>query len=270
MERPTWAPGEVDLSRPSIARVYDYFLGGAHNFAVDRDAAERVVAVMPQLPDVLRRNRAFLGRAVRYLVDQGVRQFLDLGSGIPTAGNVHEIAHRAAARSRVVYVDSDPVAVAHGRSILAGDDRVAVLRADAADPASVLDSAEVTTLLDLEQPVAVLLIAVLHFVPDTDDPVGIVAGYRDRLPSGSFLVITHAGFEAGEEQPEWARARDIYDSAVTPMTYRDRARFARLFTGFDLVEPGAVRIPLWRPDSPDDVDDIARHYPGYAAVGRKP
>ncbi|KAA2260125.1 hypothetical protein F0L68_20585 [Solihabitans fulvus] len=270
MERPNWAPGDIDVERASVARVYDYWLGGAHNFAADRAAARQALEAMPELKSVILTNRAFLRRAVRYLASVGIRQFLDLGSGIPTVGNVHEVAGQVDPTTRVVYVDIDPVAVAHGRAILAEDPNVTMVRADVRDTASVLESAEIRKLFDPTEPVAVLMIALLHFMPDETDPYGMVATYRDSMPSGSYLAVSHAGFESGEEPFGWRRARDLYERQVTPMTNRTGAEFARFFEGFDLVEPGQVRIPLWRPDSPDDVEETAARYPGFGAVGRKP
>lgn len=269
MERPNWAPGDIDLERPSVARVYDYWLGGAHNFAADRAVGQRALEFMPELRNVILNHRAFLRRAVRYLLDRGVRQFLDLGSGIPTVGNVHEIAHAADPSAKVVYVDMDPVAVAHSRSLLSSEEWVTVLQADVRDPATVLASTEVNDLLDFDEPVAVLMIALMHFVSDDEDPLGIIGGYRDRLAPGSFLAISHAGYEPEEETEAYRSTRAMYDRNVTPMTYRNKAEFTRLFEGYELVEPGVVRLPTWHPESPDDLGDPDRPFPGFGAVGRK-
>ena len=268
MARPDWAPNEIDLERPSIARVYDYWLGGAHNFAADRALADQALGIMPSLKSAIMTNRAFLRRAVRYLASAGVRQFLDLGSGIPTVGNVHEVARQSAPGSRVVYVDLDPVAVAHSRSLLAGDTRVTVLQADIRDPATVLESSEVNDLLNLDEPVAVLMVALLHFVPDSDDPAGIIAGYRDRLVAGSHLALSQLGVEPGEEPEGWQRYRDLYAASVTPLSSRTKAEVTALFAGFELVDPGVTRIPLWRPETPDDLEPDAARFPGFAGVGR--
>jgi hypothetical protein len=265
--RPDWAPNEIDLERPSIARVYDYWLGGAHNFAADRALANEAVEIMPSLRSAILTNRAFLRRAVRYLASAGVRQFLDLGSGIPTVGNVHEVARQSAPGSRVVYVDLDPVAVAHSRSLLAGDEQVRVLQADIRQPKDVLESAEVKDLLDLDEPVAVLMVALLHFVPDSEDPAGIIAGYRDRLAPGSHLALSQLGTEPGEEPEGWQRYRDLYAASVTPLSSRNGAEVAAFFNGFDLVDPGVTRIPLWHPESPDDLPPDAARFPGFAGVG---
>ncbi|WP_308258184.1 SAM-dependent methyltransferase [Saccharothrix obliqua] len=270
MERPVWAPGDIDLSRPSIARVYDYWLGGAHNFAVDRAVGDKVIADVPVLRSVILNHRAFLRRAVRYLLAHGIRQFLDLGSGIPTVGNVHEIAQSVDPTARVVYVDIDPVAVAHSRAILTGNELVGVLQTDVRDARAVLDSPEVRDMLDFDQPIAVLMVALLHFVPDAEDPAGVVAAYRDVIPAGSFLAVSHAGHEDGEWDPAWDDAKGLYNRGVSPITYRDRSSVESLFKGFDLVAPGVARLPLWHPESPDDLGDDATHFIGYAAVGRKP
>jgi hypothetical protein len=260
--------GEIDLTRPSAARVYDYYLGGAHNFAVDREMAQRAIEMWPDLPLIMQANRAFLRRAVRFCVAQGIRQFLDLGSGIPTAGNVHEVARKFAPDARVVYVDCDPVAVVHSRNILDGDELTSVVEADLRDPAKVLDSPGVRSLLDLSQPVAVMMVAVLHFVPDADDPAKIVAGYREAMAPGSFLVMSHASQDGQPDKAE--EHQDLYRRTPTPMSMRSKPVVTGLFEGFDLVDPGVVFLPLWRPESLEDVDEHPERYTGLAAVGRKP
>ncbi|RKT51576.1 SAM-dependent methyltransferase [Saccharothrix australiensis] len=269
-DRPAWAPGDVDLGRPSIARVYDYWLGGAHNFAVDRAVGDKVLGDVPVLKNVILNHRAFLRRAVRYLLARGIRQFLDLGSGIPTVGNVHEIAQAVDPTAKVVYVDIDPVAVAHSRAILTGNESVAVLQTDVRDARGVLKSPEVRDLLDFDRPIAVLMVALLHFVPDSDDPGGIVAAYRDAIPPGSYLALSHAGYEEGEWDPAWDEAKGVYNRGVSEMTYRTKRELEAFFAGFDLVEPGVARLPLWHPESPDDVDGNSAHFLGFGAMGRKP
>jgi hypothetical protein len=270
VERPNWAPGDIDLERPSVARVYDYWLGGAHNFAADRSVAQKTLETMPELRGVVLNHRAFLRRAVRYLLGQGIRQFLDLGSGIPTVGNVHEIAQSVDPDARVVYVDIDPVAVAHSRSLLLGNGRVSVLQADVRDPATVLASAEVAEQLDFDQPIGVLMIALLHFVSDDEDPWNVIGGYRDKLVSGSFLALSHAGYDDADVESEASiEARRIYDRNVTQSTFRNKREFVSLFAGFDLVEPGAVRLPAWHPESQDDLVASEGPFPGFGAVGRK-
>ncbi|MCS7477127.1 SAM-dependent methyltransferase [Umezawaea endophytica] len=260
-------PEGIDLERPSAARVYDYYLGGAHNFAVDRAMGERAIGLWPDLPLIMQANRAFLRRAVRYCVAAGIRQFLDLGSGIPTVGNVHEVARSGAPDARVVYVDNDPVAVSHSRFILGDDPRCAVVQADMRRPDVVLNSPEVGSLLDLSQPVAVMMVAVLHFVSDADDPAGIVAAYGDVVTPGSALVVSHATTDG---QPREADEHSqLYRSTATPMSMRSRAQVEGLFEGFDIVEPGVVFLPQWRPESAHDVGENPERLSGLAAVGRK-
>ena len=268
--RPAWVPDEVDVETPSAARMYDYYLGGSHNFAADRRLADETVRVWPDVKHLARANRAFLRRAVSALVDAGVEQFLDLGAGIPTVGSVHETAQSANRYARTVYIDADLVAVAHGTALLADDPNTAVVHADLRDPATVLDGVTATGLLDLSQPVAVLMLAVLPFVPDADDPAGIVAAYRDASAPGSYLALSHG---TDDYRPEAAhRAEDVYRRAAQPMTLRSRAEIAALFGGYELLEPGVVDMIHWRP-GPEVIDpldgDVAR-YSMLAAVGRKP
>jgi hypothetical protein len=270
VERPKWAPGDIDLERPSVARVYDYWLGGAHNFAADRVAGDKTLETMPELKGVILTNRALLRRMVRHLVESGVRQFLDLGSGIPTAGNVHEIARQVDPATRVVYVDVDPVAVAHGKSILSDTDGVIAMQADIREPESVLEDPAVREVLDFTEPIAVLMIALLHFMPDSDEPAKIINCYLEPLVPGSYLGISHYGFEDGEEGAGQREARQVYSGKVTPMVPRNRTEFACFFAGLELVDPGVTRMPLWHPESPDDVDEDAARFPGFGALARKP
>jgi hypothetical protein len=267
MHRPNWVPAEVDLSRPSAARVYDYYLGGSHNLEVDRHMAREAISLWPDLPEIMRSNRAFLRRSVRYLAGQGITQFLDIGSGIPTVGNVHEVAQQADSRARVVYVDSDPVAVAHSRAILAGDEHTVVVHADVRQPETFLEDPTVWATLDRDQPIAVLMVALLHFVSDEEDPFGAVARVRDRLAPGSHLVLSHA---SAEGRPEAAAShRELYSRTATPMTMRRRDEIAQFFDGFDLVDPGLVWLPLWRPDNPGAVVEQPERTTGFAGVGRR-
>lgn len=265
--RPGWVSREVDVAVPSAARVYDYYLGGSHNLPVDRAMAREAIALWPALPQIMQANRGFLRRAVRYLLAQGITQFLDIGSGIPTVGNVHEVVRRALPEGRVVYVDIDPVAVAHSRVILSDEPHTAVVQADLRDVDSVLDDRALRDLLDLSQPVGVLMVAVLHFVTDADDPVGIVGRYRDAMAPGSHLVISHA---TGDGQPQRAGSHvALYRRSGTPMTMRSRAAVAGMFDGFDLVPPGAVFLPQWRPDPEVGGGEPAELRAGVAAVGRR-
>lgn len=261
-----WVPAGIDVERPSPARIYDYQLGGSHNFAVDRRVGEQMLALHPEVPRMAQANRAFLRRAVQYLVDDGVRQFLDVGSGIPTAGHVHEIAHATAPDARVVYVDVDPVAVAHSRQILTGNDRTAAMQADVRQPERILDAPEVRGLLDLEQPVAVLVVALFHFIPDADDPAGVLSRLTAPLVTGSALVLSHA---TEDEQADADEATEIYRRGGIELTLRSRDEVTALFGEFDLVEPGVVWVPLWRPESTDDLyHDQPEASAGYAGVGR--
>ncbi len=265
MERPAWAPAELDLDRPNAARMYDYYLGGSHNFAVDRELAAKVLEAWPDMPRAAQANRAFLRRAVRFLAEQGIRQFLDIGSGIPTVGNVHEVAREAAPGARIVYVDTDPVAVTHSRALLAGDELTTVVEADGRDPAALLADSGVTGLLDLTEPVGLLMVALLHFVPDTQDPRDILAGYAGRLAPGSWLVVSHGSTDTA---PGVATMETLYRQTSTPIQMRSRAEVAALLADVDLVEPGVEFLPGWRPDHPDDIGGDVTWASGYGAVGR--
>ncbi|MDI9883399.1 SAM-dependent methyltransferase [Streptomyces sp. HNM0645] len=269
MERPAWAPPGIDISVPSVSRIYDYYLGGSHNFEVDREAARKAMQFLPGLPKIMQANRAFMRRAVRYAVSEGVNQFLDIGSGIPTFGNTHEVAQKADPEARVVYVDHDPVAVAHSQAVLEGNERAGIVQADLRRPADILAHSETTRLLDLERPVALLLVAVLHFLEDSDDPRRSVAALRDELAPGSLVVITHASYEGIPLPKEQAGgAVGVYKDIRNPLVMRSREEIARFFDGFETVEPGLVSMPDWRPETPDAQEDPYA-FSGYAGVGRK-
>ncbi|MCX4766850.1 SAM-dependent methyltransferase [Streptomyces sp. NBC_01275] len=268
MERPAWAPRSIDVSVPSVSRIYDYYLGGSHNFEVDREAARRAMEFMPGLPKISQANRAFMRRAVRYAVGEGITQFLDIGSGIPTFGNVHEVAQAASPGAHVVYVDHDPVAVAHSQAVLAGHDTVDVVAADLRKPREILSSPQVQHLIDPDRPVALLLVAVLHFVEDADEPYAAVAELRDALAPGSLLVLTHASYEGIPLPPERAEgAVDVYKDIRNPLIMRSRDKIARFFEGYDMVEPGLVPMPHWRPESAAEDEDLYA-FSGFAGVGR--
>jgi hypothetical protein len=264
-----WAPPGIDTRRANIARVYDYWLGGCHNFLADQDLGRQIVAVEPSSRDIARANRAFLGRAVRLLSAAGVHQFLDIGSGIPTQGNVHEVAEQHDPAARVVYADVDPVVIAHSRAILAGNENAAIIRADVREPAAILADAAVPRLIDFSQPVGLLLVAVLHFVADEDDPWQIVGTLRDALAPGSYLVVSHATTEG---RPDLARAiTTVYNRSVAgSWQFRSRAQIERLFDGFDLVDPGVVPAHEWRPDPAAAPADPRRLWGLLAGVARKP
>ena len=267
MSRPSWAPEDIDLDRPSGARVYDYFLGGAHNFAVDRELAEAISAMTPDIGDTMRANRALLRRMVRYLVDAGITQFLDIGSGIPTVCNVHEVAQQADPEARVLYVDIDPIAVSHSRAILGDDPRTAVIPADARDVDTILANPETTRLLDLDRPVAVLILGVLHFVPDADDPAGIVARLVEMIAPGSMVALVNVTYE--DQPPEVIEAQKLASRTGTPIYLRSRAELTAQFDGLVLVEPGLVHLPLWHPDSPLAPGERPERFGALAGLGRK-
>jgi SAM-dependent methyltransferase len=259
------APEGFEASTPNVARMYDYYLGGKDNFPADRQAAERVLAIVPEVRAAVRANRAFVGRAVRFLAAAGVRQFLDVGSGLPTRRNVHEVAHELAPDARVVYVDDDPVVVVHGRALLACTDTVAVVQGDLRRPEEVLGHPEVRALIDLDEPVAVLLTLVLHFVTDAEDPVGIVRRLRDAKAPGSYLVVSHG---TGDPRPGTApRVAAVYQQASAPIVSRSRAEVLRFFDGFDLVG-GLGYVMEWRPDLSATVYAAERSLT-LAGVGRK-
>jgi hypothetical protein len=267
MTRPSWAPEGIDLDRPSASRVYDYFVGGMHNFEIDRQLARQIEAFTPNVAETMRANRDLLRRCVRFLVYAGISQFLDIGSGIPTVGNVHEVAQGRDPSARVVYVDIDPVAVAHSRAILDGDPRTTVIQADISRPDDILADPDVRKLLDFDQPVAVLMLGVLHFVGDDADPLGCVAGLRDAVVPGSFLAITHA---TSDGQPtEVLEAQKLSGRTSTEIVLRSKEEIAGYFEGWSLVEPGLVHLPLWRPDNPDDIGAHPEQSGAYGGVARK-
>jgi S-adenosyl methyltransferase len=264
VELPDWVPEGLDVNVPNAARMYDYALGGYHNFAVDREFVERAESAIPGAKLVGHANRAFLGRAVQWLVDAGVRQFLDIGSGIPTLGNVHEVAQASAPGSRIVYVDVDPVAVEHSRAILAGNPHTCAIEGDLRRPDEILGHPEVLRMLDLSRPVAVLMIAVLHFVSDADDPAAIVARLREALVPGSYLAVSHGA----PVRQDLRTIRQIYQQTPTPLHLREEGRVAGLLSGLQIVEPGVVPVADWHPD-PGASPDSARPCV-IGAVARKP
>jgi hypothetical protein len=241
---------KIDTSKPHPARMYDAFLGGKDNYAADREAVAQVLQAVPEVRAIARANRAFLQRAVRFLAaEKGIRQFLDIGTGIPATGNVHEVAEQAAEGTRVVYVDNDPIVYVHANALLTGSGTAEAVLADLRDPEDILAHPKVRGLLATGQPTALLLIAIMHFITDDEDPAGIIATLRDALPPGSFLALSHG--TADFHPPEVIRqAVAAYDTATAPLVLRSRAQVARFFDGFSLVEPGLVQAPLWRPRVP--------------------
>jgi SAM-dependent methyltransferase len=259
-----WSLGaEFDLDRPNAARMYDYWLGGAANLAVDRELAQRMIAIDPAVVDIARANRSFLRRAVRYCVANGVNQFLDLGSGIPTVGNVHDIAQRADPRARVAYVDIEGIAVADGKQLLEHNPLASATQADLRDTEAVLAAPTVAELLDLSQPVALLALMVLPYLPD--DPADIIARYRAHLAPGSFLVVSHlTGDEREINMPALASA----DPNIR-VHLRSRAEIVALLDDAQLIDPGVVGAPDWRPDDPHE-HHTGTHAGSYVAVARVP
>lgn len=264
---PDWAVG-VDAHAPSAARVWDYFLGGSHNFASDRAVGDAAIAMKPDMPELARQVRMFLYRAVRTMVNAGIDQFLDIGAGIPTVGNVHEIARALNPRVRVAYVDHDPVAVIHASNILAGDPNVLALEGDLRGTAEILTNARVRRLLDFDQPVGVLLVGVLHFIADTDDPARILATLRDGLAPGSMVAIQHASHD---QQPAdtIAMLQMWNERSPEPMTWRTREQITDLVAGFTVLEPGVVYPPVWRPDPDDPPVADPQRFASYALLARK-
>ncbi|MFD4643290.1 SAM-dependent methyltransferase [Lentzea sp. NPDC058436] len=264
-ERVSWVPEGVDTGMPSAARLYDYLLGGGHNFAADRALADKFLKAQPNARSIARLNRAFLRRSVLFMIERGIRQFLDLGSGIPTVGNVHEIAQKADPEAHVVYVDFEEVAVAHSQLILEQDPRATIIQEDMTRPAEVLEAARHSGLIDFTQPVGVLTAGVFHFVPPQADPNAIVAAYRDAVPAGSYLAVSQ--FTQDLQPEEMAGVVEVMKKSQNPMYPRTRSEIEALFDGFELEEPGIVPTPLWRPEGAniDDPDKAGI----YAAVGRK-
>ncbi|TDQ50765.1 SAM-dependent methyltransferase [Actinorugispora endophytica] len=246
--------------------MYDYYLGGKDNFQVDRDAADEMLGVVPELFRAARENRSFLRRAVRDLAFSGVDQFIDIGAGFPTRENVHETAEAYRPGSRVVYVDNDPVVLAHARALLARERAVAVVRADARAPGELIDRVCEPGLIDFARPVAVLLVAVLHFVADEDDPAAVIRAFRPLMAPGSHLVVAHGTRSAGSRAVE--KVTGAYSRATASVHLRDPERIEGFFDGFDMVEPGARFLPWWRPDPEDDLDAATRW--NFGGVGRVP
>jgi SAM-dependent methyltransferase len=258
------ALSEIDTSVAHIARVYDYWLGGKDNFAPDRAAAEAAMREDPHVVEGVRGNRAFLARAVRYLVGQaGVRQFLDIGTGIPAADNTHEVAQAMARECRVVYVDNDPIVLSHARALLTSGTKgaTAYLDEDLRNVAELIRSASGT--LDLTRPVAVMLIGILHCIPDEDDPAGIVRQLMDAVPPGSYLAISHPANDINSPGVRKLASR-LNELMPMKLRFRSQAEVAALFDGLELVEPGVVRIPKWRPDSDADLANPATVWGGVA------
>lgn len=262
--------GEIDTTTPHPARIYDALLGGKDNYAADREAVRNLLRAAPEVRDSARANRAFLQRVVRFLVGEaGIRQIIDIGTGIPTAGNVHEVAGPIAPGVRVAYVDNDPVVHAHANALLTGTGTTSIVLADLRDPEAILSHPKVTGLIDFTQPVAVLLVAILHFLTEQEDPARIVRAFRDAVPPGSYLALSHA---TADLRPQAARAAaTVYNQnhPASTVTLRGHAQITAFFDGWDLVEPGLVQVPLWRPDGrPPGSRELTRAWV-YGGVGRR-
>ncbi|MEU4830194.1 SAM-dependent methyltransferase [Streptosporangium sp. NPDC023615] len=246
----------IDPSTPSVARMYDYYLGGKDNFASDREAAEQFIQVLPGIRQMVRENRAFLSRSVEFVARQGVDQFLDIGSGLPTRENVHEVAHRVTPEARVVYVDIDPIVLSHGRALLEDNPHTSVVQADMREPELLLTHPEIDGVVDFTRPVAVLLTAMLHFVPDEAVVTRILTAIRERLVPGSHVIVSHAFEGDVSAEVHEAGQRPYRLTNAGGLTSRGPERLAELMEGLEILEPGVVPVHAWRPASPEDGEDV--------------
>ncbi len=261
---------KLDTTIPHSARVWNYFLGGKDHFAVDREAGEQYRAIFPEIMDIAQADRGFLGRAVRCLAGEaGIRQFLDIGTGLPTLNNTHEVAQRVAPASRIVYVDNDPMVLVHARALLTSTPEGACdyIEADLHEPDKILEAAART--LDFTKPTAIMLLGILHFIPDTDEAYATVDRLVGAVPSGSYLAMTHATLEIGGDSQGNAEAQAEWNAkAATPITPRTKQQIARFYHDLELLEPGIVSMTQWRPD--EAAKRLPAEVAGYCAVGRKP
>jgi S-adenosyl methyltransferase len=258
---------EIDVTTPSVARMYDYYLGGKDNYAADREAARLVLGAAPDVPLAALENREFLKRAVHYLAaERGVSQFVDIGPGLPTQGNVHQLAHKHSPGARVAYVDNDASVLAHSRALLDGVPGVTLLPGDLREPEAILATPGLTALIDFSRPVALLMTLVLHFVHPADDPYGLAAAYRDALCPGSFLVLSHV--TGDDREPGMLAGVGAYESASAPLTLRTRSQVQEFFNGFDLIDPGVVFLSQWRPAGEYHAQGGTRW--AYCGVAEKP
>jgi len=244
---PGFAASEIDTTTPHPARMYDALLGGKDHYRADQEAVRQVLEAAPEVRDSARANRAFLQRAVRFLVDEaGIRQIIDIGTGIPTGGNVHQVAGESAPGTRVVYVDNDPIVHVHANALLTGSGTTSIVLSDLREPEVILDHPKTRALIDFGQPVGLLLVAILHFITEAENPARILAVLREALPEGSYLVLSHA---TGDFRPDAAQsAADVYHGATSSVTLRNKAQVEALFDGWELISPGVVQVPLWRPE----------------------
>lgn len=265
-QQTNWVPTSVNVDKPSAARMYDYLLGGSHNFAVDREFLEQILAIQPETKRMAIMNRAFMRRAVLFMLSRGIRQFLDLGSGIPTVGNVHEIAHEVDPDSRVVYVDNEHVAVAHGQLLLEGNENVTIVQADITKPGLVLTDAATQRLLDFTKPIGLLAITIGHYILEDQDPAGVFGAYRDALPPGSYLAMTHLTNDFASIKAD--ELTEAMKSTQNNVIGRTKAQILSLFGEFELVEPGLVTTSQWHPDYEEQVANPEKDGL-YAGVGFK-
>ncbi|MFI6510292.1 SAM-dependent methyltransferase [Streptosporangium sp. NPDC050855] len=267
-------PAEIDTTKPSIARVYDWFLGGKDNFAVDRQVAEAAMKVSPGAQEAGQQNRAFLRRVVHHMAaEAGVRQFIDIGSGLPTQGNVHQVAQEVDPATRVVYVDNDPMVLVHGRALLATDGSTKVIQADARDPRSILENDQVKDFIDFSRPVGLLMLSILHHLHDQEDPAGVAARLRAPLVSGSFVAISHF-CNPGEAHPassqQAAAAEKLFNENLGTGRWRTPDEITGYFGDFELVEPGLVPLPEWRAEPSFFVKNTLLYHTYYGGLARKP
>jgi hypothetical protein len=263
-----FSPWQIDTTTPHPARMYDYYLGGLDNYEVDREAAERVIGHAPFIRPTAQGNRGFHDRAVRAVAERGIRQFIDIGTGIPASPNTHELAQAVAPQARVVYVDNDPIVATYAGAKLTNSANTGFALADLREPDLILDHPTTRSLIDFAQPVALMLVAVLHFVSDEEGPGEIVSKLTSRLPEGSCLILSHitADFDGGEALRQ---VSEIYANSSARLIMRGHDELMPFFTGFELCEPGLVRPPLWRPDGPVPGEDELYDHRGYAGVGVK-
>ncbi|MFD6431128.1 SAM-dependent methyltransferase [Streptomyces venezuelae] len=254
---------EIDTSRPHPARIYDYLLGGKDNYEVDRRAGDELAAAAPEVRIGVRANRDFMRRAVRHVVGEGVRQILDIGTGLPTSPNVHETADELAPDVRVAYVDNDPIVNTHAEALLGGSGATGTVLADLRDSRAIIDHPDVRRIIDFDRPVALLLVAIVHFLTDADEPERIVATLRDALPAGSYLVLSHATSDFADRRD----AEAVYNQATATLNLRSKPEVMRFFDGFELVDPGLAQVPFWRPDAPSPAGSDAIGI--YGGVARK-
>jgi hypothetical protein len=267
-------PPGIDVTKPNIARVYDAFLDGKDNFAVDRAVVELTLQIVPDAAAGAKANRAFLRRVVRYLAGQaGIGQFLDIGSGLPSQGNVHEIAHEVSPAARVAYVDSDPVVLRHAQALLAGAPTVRVVTADVRRPAEILGSDQVREFIDFDRPVGLLMLAILHHVREEEDPAGIVARFREAAAPGSYLAISSFRMPGSGHPQDAARTlevQDLFNAKLGTGLWREQEEILAWFGDWELLDPGLVPLPEWRPDTAGQAARDSTYHGFVGGVARKP